>query len=204
MQRPLEAVLQFFLDLPPAWVVSGIALLTAAESAVFLGAIVPGEVTAIVGGALAAEGRVPLGAAMGAAIVGPWIGDNCGYWLGRRFGSGRARSRPKHRARWMRARAWIRREGGLAVLLGRFTPFLRTVMPGAAGAVHMPYGRYLPFALASGALWGAISTLAGYYGARDLPAVVHAIGGVGLALLVVVILAAIVLGRRVLSRGARP
>ncbi len=199
MKSLLAELFQAILALPPAWIASGVAVLTAAESAFFLGLAIPGEATAILGGALAAEGRVPLAAVIGAAIVGPWTGDNFGYWLGRRYGVRWMRSRAKHRARWVRARSWLRREAGLAVLLGRFTPFLRSVMPGAAGAVKMPYGRYLASTLASGVLWGGFSTLAGYFGARDLPAVVHAIGGVGLALLVLAILAAILFGKRALS-----
>lgn len=199
---PLETIYRALLALPPAWVASGVAALTAAESAVFLGLAIPGELTAVVGGALAAEGRTPLAAVLTASIVGPWAGDNIGYWLGRRYGSSRARSHRKHRARWHRARTWLRRKGALAVFLGRFTPFLRSVMPGAAGAVKMPYGRFLASALASGVLWGGSSTLAGYFGAKNLAAVAHALGRAGIALLVLVLMAAALFGTRALSRRA--
>lgn len=197
----VERLLHAFLSLPPNWAVGGVTVLTAAESAFFLGLVVPGEITAVLGGALAAYGHVPLGAMMSAAIVGPWIGDNVGYWIGRRYGARWVAGR--RRARWNRARQWLRRRGGFAVFLGRFTPFLRSVMPSAAGTAKMPYPRFLSCTLASGVAWGMISTLAGYFGERNIVAVAHAVGQLGLLLLALAILAAVVFGKRLLARPTR-
>jgi membrane protein DedA with SNARE-associated domain len=175
-------------------------LLTSAESVVLLGLVVPGEITAVLGGVLAAEGHAPLSAVLAAAIAGPWAGDAGGFAIGRRFGEGRHRRR--RNKSWRRATQWLAREGGIAVFLGRFTPFLRSVIPSAAGAAKMPWRRFLRSSLPAGAIWGAASTLAGYFGARDFEKVSTAIGRVGIALLIAVLIAAIVFGKHLLARRA--
>jgi membrane protein DedA with SNARE-associated domain len=163
--------------------VATVFLLTGAESALLIGFLVPGEVTAILGGVIASRGRVPLAAVLAAAVAGAWCGDSTGYFLGR---NARFFERRRRDPNWSRARAFLKK-GGIAVLLGRFTPFLRTIMPAAAGAAKMPYGRFLPWDLAGGLAWAAVSTLLGYWGGRNAEKVVHRAGLAGLVLLVLVL-----------------
>jgi membrane protein DedA with SNARE-associated domain len=178
-----------FFSIPVAWCVGAIFLLTGAETALLIGFLVPGEVAAILGGVVASRGRVPLAAVTSAAIAGAACGDTIGYFLGRRA---RFFERRRRRKGWSRARAFLRK-GGVAVLLGRFTPFLRTLMPSAAGAAKMPYRTFLPWNLAAVVLWGASSTLIGYWGGRSAETIVHRAGLAGAAILVLVLIVLYVL-----------
>jgi len=181
-----------FFAIPVGWCVAAVFLLTGAESALLVGFLVPGEVTAVLGGVIASRGRVPLALVLAASVAGAWCGDSTGYFLGRRAGFFERRRRNKE---WSRARTFLKK-GGIAVLLGRFTPFLRTIMPAAAGAAKMPYPRFLPWNLAGGLLWGAASTLLGFWGGRNAEKVVHRAGLVGFGLLAVVLAIFFFLWRR--------
>ncbi len=186
-----------FLAIPAGWCIGGIFLLTGAESALLIGVLVPGEVTAILGGVIASNGRVNLWAAAAAAVTGAWCGDSAGYFFGRRAGRGLfGRKRKKE---WGRARKFLQR-GGVAVLLGRFTPFVRTIIPAAAGAAGMPYRRFLPWNLPSGLAWGVASTLIGFWGGRNAEQMIHRVGLAGTGLLVVVIATLFVLWKRFVRR----
>ena len=178
----MKQLIAAFFSIPAGWCVAAVFLFAGAETALLVGFLVPGEVAAILGGVIASRGRVPLLPVMAAAIVGAWCGDSVGYFLGRRADFFERRRRNKQ---WSRARAFLKK-GGIAVLLGRFTPFLRTIVPAAAGAAKMPYRRFLPWNLAGGLLWGALSSLLGYWGGRNAETIVHRAGLAGLGLLVVV------------------
>ncbi len=195
----MKKLIAAFFSIPVGWCVAAVFVLTGAETALLIGFLVPGEVAAILGGVIASRGRVPLAAVLGASVAGAWCGDSTGYFLGRkaRFFERRRRNR-----NWSRARAFLKR-GGPAVLLGRFTPFLRTIIPAAAGAARMPYGRFLPWNLAGGLAWGAVSTLLGYWGGRNAEKVVHRAGVAGLVLLVLVLTILAVLWRRFRKRRSK-
>lgn len=193
----MRGVLEFFVRIPAGVGVGVVFLLTAAESALLVGLVVPGEVAAILGGVLAGRGRVPYAAAAAAAIAGAWAGDSIGFLLGRKLGG--ARFLKRRRQHWAKARTWLKRKGGIAIFLARFTPFLRTVMPSAAGAAKMPYLRFLSWDLAAGALWGGASTALGYVGAHDFERVLRLSGRFGLIVLGVVLAAAVLLLHRLAS-----
>ena len=198
----MKKLIALFFSIPTAGAVAAVFFLAGAETALLIGFLVPGEVAAILGGVIASRGRVPLWAVLAAAVAGAACGDSIGYFVGRKAGSGLFGKR--RRKDGSRARSFLRR-GGSAVLLGRFTPFLRTIMPAAAGAAKMPYRRFLPWDLAGVALWGALSTLAGYWGGRNAEKLIHRAGLAGLAVLVVVAGALFFLWRRFEKgrRGAR-
>jgi membrane protein DedA with SNARE-associated domain len=54
------------------------------------------------------------------------------------------------------------RHGGKAVVLGRFTGFLRATMPFVAGGSGMDLRRLLPLSAVSALAWAAIFTVLGY------------------------------------------
>jgi membrane protein DedA with SNARE-associated domain len=187
----LERLLHAFLSIPAIWVVAAVFFLSAAETALFLGFIIPGEIAVILGGVLASRAHVPLPAVLAASVAGPILGDSIGYYLGRRYGENVSHKR--RRKRWASAQRWIKTKGAPAVFLGRFVAFVRSFIPAAAGVSRMPYGTFLPWNAAAGILWGTGSALLGYFAGANFEAVAHAMGWVGLALLgaVILVLAAI-------------
>jgi membrane-associated protein len=198
----LRRFVEIFLSIPAPLAVAAVFLVTAGETAFFLGLVLPGELAVILGGVLASQARVPLLAVLLAGVIGPITGDSIGYFLGRRYGrrffSGR-------RKRWAKARAWLARWEAFAVFLGRFTAFLRSIIPAAAGAARLPYGRFLPWNVAAGVLWGAGSVLLGYFAGRNYETLAHRAGLLSLALFVLLLAVALVslFRRRKRARSSR-
>jgi membrane protein DedA with SNARE-associated domain len=60
--------------------------------------------------------------------------------------------------------------------MGRFTAFLRAVMPGLAGASRMPYRRFLVFNVVGGVMWGSACVLLGFFAAHSISTITHALG----------------------------
>ncbi len=92
------------------------------------------------------------------------LGNMANYGIGRIIGppafSGRHR--------WLkveylhRTEAFFKRYGGFAVLLSRFLPFFRTLVPFVAGIGRMPYARFFGYNLIGGSLWVLLFVGGGY------------------------------------------
>lgn len=178
-------ILDFFLALPAPVVVAAAFFLPALETALLLGLVVPGELVVIAAGILAGRGRVPLAPLLAASVAGAVAGDSIGYFVGRKFRD-RIPARLRGR-RWARACDWLRKKGPPAVFVARFTAFLRSVMPAAAGAARVRYRGFVLWDVPAGVIWGTGSVLLGYYAARQSETVIRWTGRVGLVLLAVAI-----------------
>jgi membrane-associated protein len=131
---------------------------------------VPGETAVLVGGFLASEGGgryFQLPVVIAVTIVAAVLGDNLGFWLGRRWARPRLQNgrrflflstRTLHMAEW-----YFYRYGGWTIFFARFITGLRVVGAMAAGTAGMSWWRFL-VANASGAvLWAVSISLLGYY-----------------------------------------
>jgi membrane protein DedA with SNARE-associated domain len=164
--------------------------LACAEAAVMAGLVLPGETALVVAGFAARQGWIALWPMVAVAVGSAALGDSIGYELGRRLGPRLRSSRLGRRVgedRWRRTDDFLRRYGGRAVLLGRFTAGLRALTPGIAGMAGMPYLRtFLPWNVAGAVVWGAGCVLLGYAFAASLGTLTHALTYVPLALIAVV------------------
>jgi membrane protein DedA with SNARE-associated domain len=144
------------LHLSPVWVYLVVALLVFAEDAVFVGFVVPGETAAVLAGVATALGRADLAIAIVVVVAAAIVGDSVGYEVGKHLGPRLLNLKilRKRRAGIDRALDFLRRRGGLAVFLGRFTAFFRAVMPALAGASRMRYPTFLVWNAAGGIVWG--------------------------------------------------
>jgi membrane protein DedA with SNARE-associated domain len=192
----LGNITDWILSLGPGWAVAVVFLGPALESSAFLGFVFPGELAVVLGGVLAFQGRVSLQAVMVAAVLGAIVGDTVGYWVGRRWGHqilrGIGSRIPflKHRVddHLERARAYLKRRGGMAVLVGRFTTALRVMVPGLAGMADMHYPTFFAFNAVGGVVWGTAFVLLGYYAGATWQHAARFATEAGLALLALVIL----------------
>jgi membrane protein DedA with SNARE-associated domain len=133
----------------------------------------PGETITLVGGYAAGSGQLNLLGVMGAAASGAILGDNIGYWIGRRAGwplmerLGRLlRISPE---RLEKLREGFLSNAGRAVLLGRFVAVLRVLAGPMAGAVGMPYQRFLLCNSLGAVLWSGSMVNLAWLGGRWLP-----------------------------------
>jgi membrane protein DedA with SNARE-associated domain len=160
LTRILDPILHFH-----GWPVYAIVgLLVFAEAAIFLGFIFPGETAVLLGGVVASQGHVSLAVLIPVVVVCAIVGDSVGYFVGHRYGERLldAKLLRKRRPALDAATELLRRRGSWTVFVGRFTAFLRAVVPGLAGLSRMHYRTFL-IANAAGALvWGVTYTLIGY------------------------------------------
>ena len=147
----------------------GYAVIFAAMLMENAGVPLPGETITLLGGYAAGSGQLNLAGVMAAAAGGAVLGDNIGYWVGRRLGwpvmvrvGGWLGQRPDQLER---LRLRFLQRAGLSVFLGRFVAVLRVLAGPLAGAVAMPYPRFLLCNLAGAVLWaGTMVSLAWLWG----------------------------------------
>jgi membrane-associated protein len=193
----MSGLVHSLLGVPPAVAYLLIGALVFAEAAIFVGFVLPGETAVILGGVLASTGRLSLTGLLVLVVVAAIVGDSVGYEVGRRAGPRILQSRPlrRHKERLDSARGFLRRRGGMAVFLGRFTAFLRAVLPALAGLSQMPYRRFLAYNAAGGLVWGVGVALLGFFAGASYKKVESALGTGSAVLLVLVVLTALVVWR---------
>lgn len=186
----LQKIIDLLLGVPPALALAIIAALVFGEAALFFGFVLPGETAVVYGGVLADAGKVSVVVVLLVVIVAAVVGDSVGFEVGRKLGPrlGRAPVLRHHPDRFAAAQEYLRRRGGRAVVMGRFTAFLRAVMPGLAGASRMEYPRFLVFNVAGGVLWGSACVLLGYFAAHSINRITHYLGLTSGAIIVVIVI----------------
>jgi membrane protein DedA with SNARE-associated domain len=155
----------------------------------------PGETALIAAAVYAAKGHLSITAVITVAAVAAIIGDNIGYWIGRKA----ARPLLHRYARVRRyadrvlpaAERFFQRHGGKAVFLARFFGGLRVTGAWMAGITRMQWWRFLFWNAAGGVVWAIGAGLLAYYAGKTAAdalaryGVYAAIAG-GLALVVVI------------------
>lgn len=159
----------WLLGLPGILVYASVGVLVFAEDALFLGFVIPGETAAVLGGVAVSRGHATLPTMIVVVVAAAVLGDTVGYAVGRHLGPRLLDNRLlcRHRERVERARRLLARQGGPAVLLGRFVAFLRPLVPALAGAARMPYGTFLFFNVLGGLIWGTGAVLIGHLAGRS-------------------------------------
>ncbi len=167
----------------------------------------PGETITLLGGYAAGSGELNGLGVVGAAFAGAVLGDNIGYWVGRRLGwsfmlrvGQLLRQSPEQLEN---LRASFLRHAGKSVFLGRFVAVLRVLAGPMAGAVGMPYRQFLICNAAGALLWSSTMVGLAWLWGRWIPFSQMAAGVMefGLGLLSIVVVALIV--PRLLSRLER-
>jgi membrane protein DedA with SNARE-associated domain len=183
----LDKLLELFGSIPAPLVIAAALLLPAAETALLLGVLVPGELVVVAAGICAARADVPLAGVVVAAVTGAIMGDSIGYAVGRHFR--RTVSQHLTTKKWTRAQDWLKNKGKPAIFLARFTAFVRSVMPAVAGAAKVRYRDFMLWNSPAGIIWGAGSALLGYYAAVNAEAVLKWASVAGIVLLIAAIVA---------------
>ena len=165
-----------------------VGLLVFGEAALFIGFVLPGETSVIVAGVVASQGHVNIDVLCVLVVVAAIVGDSVGYAIGHRYGE-RLLKLPVIRQREValqRALEGLRQRGPVYVFIGRFTAFLRAVMPGLAGMSKMHYRRFLVANALGGVVWGVGYALLGYFAGKSLATIESFASWLGIVLLILV------------------
>ena len=130
------------------------------------GAPVPGETMLLAGAALARFGSLRLTWVIAAAIVGATLGDNLGFFIGRRGGrvlveryGAMIGMTSAHLAKFDR---FFDRHGAKTVFVARFITGLRVLGALLAGASRLTWSRFLVFNALGAVVWATTFGLVGY------------------------------------------
>ncbi|MEM1246321.1 MAG: alpha/beta fold hydrolase [Acidobacteriota bacterium] len=153
-ERIEEATAPFDPAVIPGWM--GPALLVVLLT-LALATFVSEDLTCIAAGLLVAQGRLGFVAAATACYVGIVVGDMLLFWAGRTFGR---RALEKAPLRWWvssqaidESSRWLRRRGGIVVLLSRFLPGARLPTNLAAGVLQTSSLRFFLYFSLAGIAW---------------------------------------------------
>ena len=173
-----------------------------------MGLPVPGETALLAGAALAHSGRLSLARVVVTAIVAAILGDNLGFFIGRRGG------------RWLLARyggalgittarladfdRFFDRYGAKTVFAARFITGLRVVGAVLAGASGLQWPTFLLYNATGAIVWCSAVAVAGYAAANSWDALERWIGRTGIGALVLALILAFVAYRRSRSNTTSP
>jgi membrane protein DedA with SNARE-associated domain len=179
------AVLASLIDVNHLVEVSGYPLLGLLVMAESSGVPMPGETALIVGGVLASRGTLQIELVIVVAAAGAIVGDNIGYYVGRRGGRWLLQ-RPgpfhEHRLRVLETgEPFFARHGPKAVFFGRFILGLRTWASWLAGANHMRWRTFVLWNALGGICWATGVGLLAYFLGRSAGNLLETFGIFGLA-----------------------
>jgi membrane-associated protein len=151
----------------------GLFAVVFAESGMLVGFFLPGDSLLFTAGFLASGPssvdealHLPLGWLLIGAFIAAVIGDQVGYFIGRRAGPAvfnRPDSRFFKRENVDKAHGFFERYGAKTIVLARFVPVVRTFAPVVAGVSDMRYRTFVTFNVVGAFLWAVGVTLLGYY-----------------------------------------
>ena len=123
------------------WGYVGVAVLVVLGN---MGVPVPEETVLAIAGYLVSAGRLRWLPLLAVGVVSAVVGDNLGYWLGRRYGRALLDRLERRFApgRLAYAERFVARYGALAVFVARFVAGLRVLAGPLAGAMGLPFGRF--------------------------------------------------------------
>lgn len=191
----LKHALEDLSDTLGAWTYLLVAGLAFLETGAFVGLVVPGETAIVLGGVVAAQGEVHLGAMLVLVWLAAAAGDLTSFLIGARLGRPfLVRRGPRlgmTEPRQRRVEEFYDRHGPKAILVGRFIGIVRAVGPFLAGASNMRLRAFIPWSLVGTAAWGAAFTLAGYLFHRSFGSAADTLahGALGAAVLIAAALA---------------
>lgn len=166
-----------FIEHHQSWALVLLFLLISIESA---GVPLPGETALVASAVLASQSKLNIVVVIVVAASAAIIGDNGGYWLGRKGGRKlleRWSLVSKHTKKVLpRAERLFAKHGGKTVFFGRFIAVLRITAAWMAGISHMPWWRFLFFNAAGGILWATLVGLVAYYSGEAAASAIQTYG----------------------------
>ena len=124
----------------------------------------PGDSLLFAAGTLAATGTMQIGFVYPLFLIAAILGDTVNYWLGHFIGPKvfETEHRLIKKEYLHKAQHFYDKYGGIAILLARFVPIVRTFAPFVAGVAKMDYKKFILYNVLGGLIWVSLFTFAGY------------------------------------------
>jgi membrane-associated protein len=165
---------QFYIDHGGMWMIIFIVF---AETGLFAGFFLPGDallfVTGIYSDKLISAALFPsynewvdLGILFGFISMAGILGNFVGYWFGRKSGPylfERKDSFLFKKKHLLQAHDFYEKNGGSAIIIARFIPFVRTFAPIVAGIVKMDKSKFAFYNIVGCVLWVSSMLLSGHF-----------------------------------------
>ncbi|WP_345948742.1 MULTISPECIES: DedA family protein [unclassified Mucilaginibacter] len=161
-----------------------------AETGLFFGFFLPGDYLLFMAGLLCATGLLDVNiytlvlSLMAAGVLGNYTG----YWFGYRTGplmENRKESLFFKKRYIVMAEEFYQKYGGMALVLGRFFPIIRTFAPIFAGVVKVDFKKFSLYNFVGSIAWVATLTLSGFFLGRKYPGLKDYLQYIVIALIVV-------------------
>lgn len=160
-----------------AFAMIGVCIIVFVETGLLVGFFLPGDSLLFVTGLMVSSGAivfplaestlvVPIWLACAMISVSAWLGDQTGYWIGRKVGPAifnKSDSKFFSQKNVSRTNSFFERYGARAIILAHFVPVMRTFVPVAAGIGEMPYRKFLKYNIIGVIGWGTGVTLLGFF-----------------------------------------
>lgn len=150
------------------WAALAVTLIIFLETAFILTSFLPGDSLLFLTGLTLATSDSWLPDWLGFVLI--WIaaiaGTQIGYWVGRKVGPplfSRNRNFILNEKVLQRTHEFFERYGARAVILARFVPILRALIPMLAGISQMDAKRFLRLNIIGGTIWVLIFMIPGYW-----------------------------------------
>ena len=126
----------------------------------------PGDALIFAIGMIAANNQINFSVIIPLLMIAAILGDNVNYFVGKRFGNyilnndSKFFIKEKH---LNKAKEFFERNGKQSIIISRFVPVVRTIVPFLCGTTGVPYRTFLLFSLFGAFMWvGLIGTI-GYF-----------------------------------------
>lgn len=144
------------------------------ENGVFFGFFLPGDTLLITAGLFCSteQLKVPIHILIATICISAILGSLFGYFFGKKMGEGLFQRKDTllfKKKYLVAAEVFFVRYGGMALIMGRFLPVLRTFAPIFAGMVKLDFKKFLTFNLIGALLWSISMTLGGYFLGKIFP-----------------------------------
>lgn len=145
-----------------------------AETGLFFGFFLPGDYLLFMAGLFCATGTldVPVFTLVASLIIAAVLGNYMGYWFGYRTGPllfSKDDSWFFKKRYVTMAERFYDKYGGMALILGRFFPIIRTFAPIFAGVVKVNFRKFSLYNILGGMAWVSTLTLVGYFLGKQYP-----------------------------------
>jgi membrane-associated protein len=153
------------------------------------GLLIPGETALITAAVFASQGKLRIELVIPLAAGGAIVGDNIGYFIGRRGGrwllERPGRWRDQRQRVLLIGEPFFERHGPKAVFFGRFLLGLRVWASWLAGATRMRWPSFVLWNALGGASWALLIGLTAYFLGRSASNAIEAFGVYGLVALLI-------------------